>query len=289
VSDLVRAILANPWLKVASLALAMFTWLYVQGEEIEETRLITQIVWNLPRELLPTDAPPTNATLVVKGTRSAARKARAGTVRMVADVSRLPKGRHEVLLELDEIGERRLPIRAMPMGRVATGMNLDAITVDPALALVRGPRKLVDGLVELATRPLDVNGLAVTTVRPVELDLQSGLEVVSEGGFAARISLSSRLEQRTVVDVPVFVRGDPAYRPSPERISVAIEGPGPLLAGFDQSRLAAFVVVPSAGGRPQYEAWFGPREGVRVEVAQLGGDPVKVVSITPPSVVVATP
>ena len=80
------AIVANPWTKLLSFALATGTWLYVQGEEVHETRIKAQIAWTLPEDLVATEPLPTSATLTVNGKRSAARKARESAVRLVVDL-----------------------------------------------------------------------------------------------------------------------------------------------------------------------------------------------------------
>lgn len=308
--ELWRWVFANGWLKLLSVAGAVGVWLYVQGAEIEETRLPAQVIWSFPTALVPVTPPPTTVTVVVKGTRAAARAARAGTVRMVVDASQVPKGRHEldlstfpveglpktleragvapavVELALDERVVRKLKVQPTVVGDPAAGFAVSTVSMEPARVEVAGPRATVDALTELATRPIDVSGLAVTTMRPIELDLPAGVSLAADAAVAARIEVSSRIERREFARVPVFVRGSDRYAPATERITVSVEGPAPELARLDADRVAAFVVLPAGADKPRYEAWLGPRDGVRVEVLLGGGEALKVTAIAPPSVVV---
>jgi YbbR domain-containing protein len=310
VRELLRAVFSNGWSKLLSVALAVAIWLYVQGAEVDESRITAQVVWSLPTKVVPVVPPPTSVTLVVKGTRAATRAARTAAVRMVADVSQYARGAHEVDLStfpveglpktversgvvpavvdltLDELVSRKLRVRAEVVGEPATGFAVAAITLEPARIEVEGPRTTMDGLSELVTRPIDVNGLAVTTMRPVELDLPPGVFQAGDAKIAAQVEVLSRIERREVSDVPIFVRGSDRYAPAPGSLTVSLEGPAAALAGLDAGRMAAFVVLPPTAEKARYEAWLGPRGGVRVEVLHGGGDSVKVTAIAPPSVVV---
>ncbi len=308
--ELYRALFANGWLKLLSVVAAVSIWLYVQGTEVEETRLTAQVVWSLPTQLVPVVPPPTSVTVVVKGTRAAARTARAGAVRMVADVSQLGRGKHDIDLStfpveglpktlergsvvpaqvemsLDDLVTRKLRVRPTAVGEPATGFTVQEIALEPGRVEVAGPRATMDGLSEVPTRPIDVNGLAVTTMRPIELDLPPGVALAGAPALAARVEVVSRIERREVADVPVFVRGSDRYAPAPERVTVSLEGPASALAGLDAARVAAFVVLPPDAEKGRYEAWLHARGAVRVEVLHDAGDGVKVTAIAPPSVVV---
>lgn len=313
--ELLRFLFANGWLKLLSVAAAVGIWLWVQGAEIEESRLSAQVVWSFPTQLVPAVPPPTTVTLTVKGTRAAARVARAGTVRMVVDVSQMPRGNRQVDLStmpieglpktleraavspavvdlaLEERATRKLKVRPDVVGDVADGFAVAAVSIEPERVEVAGPRSAIDALSGLVTRPIDVTGLSVTTMRPVDLDLPQGVAAVGEVALAARIEVASRIERREIADVPVFVRGsDRLFVASPEVLTVSVEGPANELARLDAGRVAAFVVLPQGAGKDRYEAWLGQQKsGVRVEVLHGGGELVKVTAIAPPSVVVEVP
>lgn len=308
-----RALLANHWQKLLSIVLAGAIWLYVQGEEVQEARLMAQIAWNVPPDLLPEEPLPTSASLTVSGTRSAIRRARGSPVRVVVDLSEMGIGAHEVDLEsaaaeglpsgvevaavapstvklsLDEVAVTRVKIEPSRVGDPAEGWEIASVTVEPKVVEVRGPRSATSGLREVFTRPLDVSGLAVTTVRPVELDLPRGVSLASDAPVRARVEVTSRIEERRFEDVQVYVWGAQGWRVSPPRISVLMEGPAVALRSLGSEDVAAFVHLPDPAERDRYEAWLGEESKVRVQVMHPGQGGVKVVAITPPSIVVERP
>lgn len=303
-----QALVSNPWTKLLSVALATFTWLYVQGEEVHETRIKAPIAWSLPPTLVATEPLPTSATLTVKGTRSAARKARGATVRLVVDVSELDAGDHtleiaglvpeglppsvelraiapgSVRFTLDEVATRSVKVRPVLVGDPADGYVITTTVAEPPVVEVRGPRSAVSLLREVQTRPVDVTGLDESGDHPALLDLPRGVEPSAD--VVTRIEVVSKVEQRRIEEVPVFVRGAPDWTATPATVTVLLEGPVARLGDVDADEVAAFVHLPDPADRPRYEAWFGPDEGARVEVMHEGGDDVKVLAIAPPSIVV---
>lgn len=310
-----RALFANPWTKLLSVGLATATWLYVQGEEVQESRIKAQISWDPPlAETLTTTEPlPTQATLVVKGTRAATRRARDAAVRLVVDLSDLQVGEHTleigglvpqglspsvellgitpdvVRFTVDEVAARSVKVRPVLVGDPAPGFEVVESVVVPPVVEVRGPRGAVSGLAEVPTRPIDVTGLDRTGPRPVVLDLPRGVQLPEGVTVEAHLTVVSKVEQTRIEQVPVFVWGPPGWRAAPDRVSVLLEGPAATLRAIARDEVAAFVHLPEAPDRDRYEAWFGPAEGVRVEVMQPGGDEVDVVAITPPSLQVQAP
>ncbi|MEQ1504107.1 MAG: CdaR family protein [Myxococcota bacterium] len=311
------SLVANPWAKLLSIAIALSTWLYVQGEEVREDRVKAQIAWMLPSDLVATEALPTTAYVTVRGTRSAVNKAHQSPVRLVIDAQELAKGDHEVDLggvlpeglppsvvrlttspsvvqfTLDRVATRSVRIEPVLVGEPASGYTVVEVDTDPAVLEVRGPREAVSSLREVPTRPIDVSGLEEDAEREVVLDLPRGVEPSSSAPITATLKVESRTEQRRIEAVPVFVWGpgaaSEAWRLTPDRVAVVLEGPTDTLGDLRSDQVAAFVHLPEAPDRAQVEAWYGPKSGVRVEVLQPGGPAVQVLSIDPPSVIAVAP
>ncbi|MCA9494062.1 MAG: hypothetical protein KC621_29240 [Myxococcales bacterium] len=310
---LLRILVANPWQKVVSVLLAAAIWLYVQGEEVQEVRIATQIAWNLPADLLPDEPLPTSASLTVSGPRSAIRRARKSSLRVEIDLSEQSTGDHEVDLassanvvlppqirlvaiapsavrvSLDEVAISRAEIEPTTVGEPAEGWEVSALTLDPRVVELRGARAVMSGLRDVVTRPIDLSGLAVSTTRPVTLDLPRGVTLATNTVVSARIEVVSRVEERRFEDVPVYVWGDPSWRVSPPRISVLLQGPAVAVRSMGSEEVAAFVHLPDPPERDRYEAWLAEGAAVRVQVMHPGRDGVKVLSITPPSIVAERP
>jgi YbbR domain-containing protein len=303
-------LLEHPWAKLLSLFLAGAIWLYVQGEEIHDTRVRSEVEWHLPAGLMAVEPPPEQVTLTVRGARSVTRRARDAPVRLVVDLTDIGVGEHsfelasitpqglpsgvEVLavapssvrFVLDEVASRRVEVEPVLIGEPEEGFEISDISLEPDVVEVRGPRSSVVGLTEVLTQPIDVTGVLASGTREVGLDLPRG--VTLEGlSPSAHISVRSRRERRTVEGVPVHVRGAWDWRPVPDTVEITLEGPASALADVRQEELAAFVVLPDPGARSRFEAWWGPRDGVRLEVLHPPG--VEVAAVQPPSVAVAHP
>jgi hypothetical protein len=301
----------NPWTKLLSLLLATLAWLYVQGEEIREERVKTQVAWILPESLVATDPLPVTAFLVVRGSRTAINRAHAGAIRLVVDAADLTKGEHTVDLSgvpaeglpptlerlgitpgavrfnLDQVATHNVQINPVLVGDPAEGYVIANVTMLPAVVQLRGPQLAVSSLREVSTRPIDVSGLQATIEREVPLDLPRGVELSEPMSIRARLQIASELEQRRIENVPVYGWGAGHLVIEPGRVTVLLEGPGEELQRLQTDRVVAFVHgVDQLPERDPIEVWYGPREGTRVEVLHPG-DELKVVSMTPPSVSVS--
>ena len=64
----------------------------------------------------------------------------------------------QVPLRLERIGRRRVPVRARVVGEPASGMVVAGVTVEPAEALLSGPRLQLEALPAVTTEPVNVDG-----------------------------------------------------------------------------------------------------------------------------------
>ncbi|MEQ1568138.1 MAG: CdaR family protein [Myxococcota bacterium] len=302
----------NLWPRLLSLVLAVFTWLYVQSERVEEERVNAQIAWTLPEGLVATEPLPTTAFLTVRGTRGAVNLAHDAVIRLVVDGSAFGVGPHTaelgeipaeglpnsverlstapstVQFTLEPVTERSVRIEAVVVGEPGAGFAIEGVTIDPGVVHVRGPRSAMSSLREVPTRPIDVSSLSESSVRDAPLDLPRSVELVDNTPIQARITVVSKSEQRRVEDVPVFVWNDrdEQWAVRPDRVSVLLEGPASRVHELGAARIAAFVYLPDpVPDRPEVEVWFGPTEGPRIEVLHPSNG-VTAVSTNPPSVVV---
>jgi len=303
-------LLEHPLAKLASLLLAGAIWFYVQGEEIHDARVRAEIEWQLPPGVMAVEPLPTQVALTIRGTLVATRRARDVPVRISVDLRDAGVGEHGVDLStattqglpsglevlnvapnavrfvLDEVTTRRAAVSAVLVGEPAEGFEIREVTLDPEVIEVRGPRSAVAGLDAIRTQPIDVSGITETGPRQVVLDLPRG--VTLEGlPPVAQVAVRSRRERRLIEDVPVHVRGHWDWRPEPETVDVTLEGPASTLAAVSAESVVAVVVVPDAAVRQTFDAWWGPQDGVRLEVLHPAG--MEAAAVQPPSVRVTRP
>ena len=307
-SELFNRLVRNPQYKLLSLLIALFIWVYVQGERVHEANLRAAINWTLPPALMTVDPLPAAVTVRVLGTRSATSRARDTPVSIPVDISSLGVGPQsvdfsshpsemppgvEVLgfqpknlrFQLDEISRRKVRVRPSLVGDPTAGHTVDEVRIEPAVVEVIGPRLLVANLQEIFTRPIDVSGLTSDASFEIPLDLpRSVRQADEEVRPRTLVTVVPELERRMLGSVPVHLWQAPGWRSIQESVEITLEGPAVALSGLDATEVAAFVHIPDTPEKPRYEAQFGPMEGVRLRVLHPGGRGVKVVKVLPSSV-----
>jgi YbbR domain-containing protein len=306
----VSFLLEHPWAKLFSLLLAGAIWFYVQGEEIADARVRAEVEWQLPPGVMSVEPLPTQVAVTIRGSRVATRRARDVPVRIVVDLRDAGVGEHGVDLStatpqglpagievlavapnavrflLDEVTTRRAAVSAVLVGEPAEGFEISEVTLAPEVVEVRGPRSAIAGLDTIRTQPIDVSGITGTGSRQVVLDLPRG--VTLEGlAPVAQVDVRSRRERRVIEDVPVHVRGYWSWRPEPDTVDVTLEGRASALLDVSADEVVAVVVVPEGSARQAFDAWWGPRDGVRLEVLHPEG--MDAAAVQPPSVHVTRP
>jgi len=302
---MLEAIFGNPHYKLASIGLAVLTWLYVQSDELHEEPLKAQIDWTLAPGLVSIDPLPTQLTLRVRGTRAAIRRARdQDQVEVSVDISDIGPGEHnldfepfptnisstlEVLgrlpsgvrFELDEVSQRKVKIRPVVVGEPAPGYAVESIVLAPAVATLSGPGVTVTQLTEVQTAPIDLTGLAGNASIPVELDLPRSVEEISGQPVSAEIEILAQNAQRTWAEVPVYVWENTRYRPVADSVRVTLQGPSAQLKSLSAEDLVAFVHLPAGANEPRYEAAWGPKDGLRLRILHAHADRLEVTEVEP--------
>jgi len=285
--------------------LALTAWLYVQGDEVHETRLKARVAWTLPETLTTTEQLPVTVTVMVRGTRQGVRAAEASTVIVPADLSDFSVGEHVVDLGsmgvrglpagvevlsvlpsamrfvLDEVATRKVELDAELVGDPAPGFEVASVTLDPPVVEVSGPRVVLADLPSVATKPIDVSGLAADTIVDVSIDPPRGVFVVDDAQPRAAIRMVPMVERKVLEGVPVYVWRSYEWVPTVAMVEVTVEGPAEALRSMGTEHVVAFVHLPDRPGAASYEAAYGPTEGLRLRVLHPGGEGVEVVEVTP--------
>ena len=302
-------IFANPWYKLISFLLALAAWAYVQSQTVAPASITAELVWTFPPGLAPTQIPPRGARVQIRGVPLVTRPHVETSPTIALDVSTYEAGQHAVSLRshiaaelgtkvevvdvspsnidltLDEIHRRKLSVNPVIVGEVADGFEVDSIRFDPQLAEVEGPRKTLLALDRLNTLPLDVSGLTRSTKIPVRLDLPKTLEAVGSS-IEARIEVAAMFEQRVLGQVPVMVFNVDGFVTSTDTVEVTLEGPSGALRALPREQVVAFVHLPEDPIREQYQAYLGPKDGVRIQVLHPASGDVRAVSVQPAMITV---
>lgn len=307
-------VFADPIAKLASLVLAVLAWLYVQSDQIHESRITAAVQWKLPPERTATEPLPETVMLLIRGTYAATRRAEDAGVQLAVDASALGLGKQtidlgnatavglppgielvgpqprDLSLVLDERATRKVKVDPVQVGDPAAGWLVDGIDLDPAVVQISGPRSVVGSLRAISTQPIDVSGLSADAIVPADLDLPRTVELLAgEAKPTAHVHVRPAVERVTFPTVPVYVWRHPDWRSEVATVEVILEGPANALEDVRPEQVVGFVHLPDAPARADYEASFGPDEGVRLRILHPAEEEIHVVKVEPPRVKVVAP
>jgi YbbR domain-containing protein len=181
--------------KLISIAIAIVLWMIVLGSRnVEATKEIPLEVIT-PTDLVPANEIPDRIAFRLSGPKAFLRTvldrkeepirvnlsgAKAGlvTYRFFSDNIRVPIGVKvlsinptAVLIKLEAIKKRDVPVKIELRGSVPEGFRIAKMEVRPPHVRIRGAESRVDGLSELVTSPIDVSHLHQEFERDAPLDL----------------------------------------------------------------------------------------------------------------------
>ena len=147
-------------------------------------------------------------------------------------------------LVLDRTVERNVEVIPRVVGSPAEGFELYNIELSPSTIAVAGPSSLVEGLEQVTTEPVSVDGLREPYSRMVRVELDPLIRVVRELNVALALDIGEERMRREIQGVPV--QGLPEDRKAtitPDRLTVRIEGPRSLVEPLRAEDLLAQVPV----------------------------------------------
>lgn len=296
-------IVANPHYKLLSLLVALTTWLYVQGEQVVESKIRVPVVWALPQGLVTVEPLPVAVMVTVSGSRAAVRRSKDTDLELNIDLSDATMGEtglefasfppqipqsleivgfspSSIRFVLDERWTQKAPVEASWVGEPGAGYDVAAVSLEPEVVTLVGPRSTVALLREVQTKPIDVSGLTSDARVPVELDLPRSVQVEGDAEPTAFIDLEPLVERASLSDIPVYA--DDEWTTDGARVEVTLEGPAALLRDLDPGSVVVKVLLPDEPARARYEAAFGPQTGLRLSV--IHPRDLTVVEVQPPIV-----
>jgi YbbR domain-containing protein len=181
----VRLLPRRPMTAVLAAVLACLLW-YANAldrrERISERQLDTAVTLvNVPTDMVITSEVPRLLSLRVRGPLSRLRTLDPGQTGVVIDLRGAGEGQRDfavetrnvvvpsgvevlaispsqVPLRLERNGRRLVPIKARVVGEPAPGLAVRGVLVDPAGAVLSGPRLQLEALQSVTTEPVNVDG-----------------------------------------------------------------------------------------------------------------------------------
>ena len=184
----------NAGLKVVSLVLATCAWFFVKGIT-SDSRTIDGVPLEVKAKtgltVLQSSAATVNVT--VRGTREDVRQVSRQDLSAVVDLTgderrgpitvRLSPSsvRHsrrvqvieidptDVIVNVDEMVERDLPVQPQFGGELPPNLSVERVVTQPETVKVKGPKTLLSGMAAIATLPIDVTGRRTSFRERIEL------------------------------------------------------------------------------------------------------------------------
>ncbi|HBI15570.1 MAG TPA: YbbR-like domain-containing protein [Desulfobulbaceae bacterium] len=295
-------------LKIVSLCLAVMLWYFVVGEDQVDMNIQVPLeIINLPANLTIANNFKKNIDVSVRGPRSVILDLRNRNITRPVDLSSaqpgtvvikndeqsipLPKGivvqrlqPTNITLLLDQLTQKNFPIKTVIEGTTAQGYELGKVTIDPDHLIISGPQAVLDNEQSLNTYAISLNGLDRSTTLQVHLNLKPEFfDLIGETVVTAKVEVVEKLDERTVEKVPVVpLEPQAQVKISPQTVSVRAAIPHTLIK--NNADLAALFQA-----TVMTETVSAPSEVPVVVIGQTvqGHAPIKVISVTPPAVLVA--
>ncbi len=254
----------NLGFKGLSILLALFVWYLAKqvGDPIQMSFFVPVVFKNLPQNFqVSSDPPQVNI--------SARTKNRGGSlnplaVQAIIDLSTAQDGQVEyvltesniiapvdihitritppkVILSIEELIEKTLPVQVHHQGEVQKGFLLDSIEITPPFVRVRGAKSQLAPIETVTTMVIDLSELSRSTEMIVQLDLpQRSLQILDEGVefYSAQVNLRSLPVKKRFDNVPVYLRNT-AYVSviNPNAFNIFVEGPAEVVQSLNASGL----------------------------------------------------
>jgi YbbR domain-containing protein len=153
-----------------------------------------------------------------------------------------------VRVVLDRTVERPVEVIPRVVGSPAAGFELAKIDLTPQRIDVVGPASRVEGLEQVTTEPITLDGLREPYSRMVRVELDPLVRVAREANVTLSLDVREERGRRELLEIPV--RGVPADRPatlSPDKVKVRLEGPKSAVEALRADDLLAQVELKELG------------------------------------------
>ncbi len=223
------------WLiKLISLFFAVFLWYFVAGEDRVDmnVRIPVEII-NLPRDLVISNQFKDILEVSVSGPRSLIRDISRHDITRSIDLSNATPGNiiidnktnsipfprgitvlriqpSHIILLLDKLIQKNIPIRYITKGLPAHGYKLTDIALNPDHLTISGPQTLISKEKDIPTRIINLNGLTTPETRQVSLEIPLAIaNLIGEPSITAHINIQQQFVKKEVGKLSIDIRGLP--------------------------------------------------------------------------------
>jgi YbbR domain-containing protein len=251
----------NMGLRVISLGLAIGLWIFVNAGQHESLKQFTvPIVYRgLPRGFVIVNQHPEIVTIQVSGPRTLLSLIDPNRIALRMDLAGVSVGQasfkvgpdafavprqtsvesilpSQIVLDIDRIVTRSVPVHLVTTGKVAEGYRLAVSEITPATITLKGPGKELARVEQVDTEPVNVSGLAASATNVIGLSLPAGRIKTDPEEVTAKVSVAPVIADREFRNLAIAVRdSDWRFKVEPTHAIVTLRGPQPDLAKLDLS------------------------------------------------------
>ena len=269
-----KAMTANLGAKIISLLFAVFLWLHVTAQQLEnQTFRVPLAVAGIPDTLTIIHDLPEYVEVSVRGSRSNLLKLRLfGRLKATVDVSVVKQGRvniplssailniseefdpREVIIDepkfltlnFERVTSRLVPVKVAFKGEIPQDIIIrGAPAIIPDRVRVSGAMSIVNGITLLNTEEIDIRGKRGKLSQELRINMSGHNAAVTPDKVLVEIELSKR-GIRTLTNLPPTILQDTEnilVRYSPKTVSLTIEGPEELIKGITSDEVSILLNI----------------------------------------------
>jgi len=242
-------------LRLVSLGLAMVLWYFVGGEDIVNKNVMVPVeVINLSRDLVISNQFKKEIEVSISGPRSLVLDigkhgisrqidlalATPGTMVLENsnDVIDVPRGvkvlriqPKSVILSLDKMIQKQLPVNPVTVGMLAPDFILKEIRMEPDSISITGPQTVLSQFDVLQTKAIDIAGLRESTQIQIPLELDPVIvDLIGATTITADLDITVETVQKKISNLLVTVEKDGVpQRVTPATVSITVALPKTLI------------------------------------------------------------
>ncbi len=275
----------NLWQKLLALCMALVIWIMAptpNREGLTEIQLFAPVSYiNLPKNLEIVSQPIASVSLFVSIPHNEVGKINPSQFQLQVDLSGAEPGennfalrRSDVLapkqvtiskiqpssldLTLEERVEKLLPIKPVFKGELGDGYVIEKAEVTPAEIIVHGPQSILDGLDQIETKALDIQGLNSQVDMVVFPIFPQGVGVSDPKPelYTIRIEIGSEPMSINFEKIPIgLVNQLYVTKINPKWFNVQLRGPRKVVERLNKDDIQAFInLQPLAPGTHKIKA-----------------------------------
>src|SRR5579872_4650040 len=112
----------------------------------------------------------------------------------------------EVLLDIDRVVQREVPVHVDLEGKPANGFDISSVEVIPREVMTIGPSRYVNTLAQITTEPFEIKGINSDLERRVDLESPNTAVVLTASRVDAKVHIVEKISNREFRAVSIEVR-----------------------------------------------------------------------------------